>query len=193
MELDEISKLCAGLILDEDDGPLVQVERSLYEHSKERMDNCLIGKVLGNRIANGEGLRKVMKNVWRVPNSFQVEPMNSTNLFVTWNNKRGSNANIQECLDRFVGNDSWHNLFPHHVVKYLDFSRSDHRPIILCLEFKLPCRGIEPFHFEPFWMHEVDYTDLIYDFWASSGSEETGMNFGAIRTRLSDCGNLLSS
>lgn len=40
---------------------------------------------------------------------------------ITWVNKRGGGANVQERLDRFVCNLSWRNLFPLEMVEHLEF------------------------------------------------------------------------
>ncbi|PON87194.1 Zinc finger, CCHC-type [Trema orientale] len=80
MDLDEVSRLCAKLNLDEEDGPVVRMTRDVYASGWDRMGPCLVGKVLGNRIANIDSLRKVLRLIWRILNSFDVEKMGSDNL-----------------------------------------------------------------------------------------------------------------
>ncbi|PON76941.1 hypothetical protein TorRG33x02_241260 [Trema orientale] len=67
MDLDEISKLCSSLKLDESDGPMVRMGKSLYEIRKDKMLLCLVGKVFGNKLINREGLEGAMTAAWRLP------------------------------------------------------------------------------------------------------------------------------
>ncbi|PON34018.1 hypothetical protein PanWU01x14_347960 [Parasponia andersonii] len=46
------------------------------------MELCLVGKILGNKVANPEGLRRTMKSVLRLPSSFHSESMDSPNIFI---------------------------------------------------------------------------------------------------------------
>lgn len=70
----------------------------------------------------------------------------------TLNNRRNGEANVQECLDRFLANSKWRDEFTHVRVENLGFNNSDHKPIVLNFrkEFKheiLPNKG---FKFETF-------------------------------------------
>lgn len=60
-----------------------------------------------------------------------------TGLMVTWVNKRGGMANVQERLDRYVCNEEWMGLFPYTVVEKLEYTHLDRCPILLGLEGKL--------------------------------------------------------
>ncbi|PON56648.1 Zinc knuckle CX2CX4HX4C [Trema orientale] len=82
MALDEVSRLCAKLNLDEDDGPIVRINREVYAGGRDRMDLCLVGKVLDNRTVNLEGLRRVLNLVWCILNPFTVEKMSAANVFL---------------------------------------------------------------------------------------------------------------
>ena len=53
----------------------------------------------------------------------------------TWNirscvGKRAGRTTVRCRLDRAVGNEDWHEKFPHSAVKYMRLWRSDHRPIL---------------------------------------------------------------
>ena len=76
---------------------------------------------------------------------------------ITWNNKRGGGANVQERLDRYVVNSDWRLFFPEARVSNLSFSSSDHRPITLDLfEWRLTDKKNDkyPFRFEEWWVKE---------------------------------------
>ncbi|PON50108.1 hypothetical protein PanWU01x14_225500 [Parasponia andersonii] len=82
MDLKEISQLRESLNLNVKDGPVVKMEKKIYERGMKSMDLCLVGKIPGNRVANCEGLIRVLKLIWRVPSSLRVEQMGSNNLFL---------------------------------------------------------------------------------------------------------------
>ncbi|PON45814.1 hypothetical protein PanWU01x14_255950 [Parasponia andersonii] len=46
MDLDEVSKLCASLNLDDDDGPVVEMSPAIYSNDKDGLELCLVGKFL---------------------------------------------------------------------------------------------------------------------------------------------------
>lgn len=49
----------------------------------------------------------------------------------TWTNRRSVDQLISERLDRCVGNVEWQQCFSFFSIIYLDFWRSNHRPILL--------------------------------------------------------------
>ena len=49
----------------------------------------------------------------------------------TWNNKRNSNGNVRESLDKYLANSRWRTLFPCAEVTNLSYSNSDHRLVLL--------------------------------------------------------------
>ncbi|KAL3623080.1 hypothetical protein CASFOL_031896 [Castilleja foliolosa] len=67
----------------------------------------------------------------------------------TWSNKRKGLHNIQQRLDRGVGNDDWITLYPLAIVKHLTPVASDHSPILISTSSEpiLPT----PFKFEEMW------------------------------------------
>lgn len=69
-ELDEISKLCEELQLYEDDGLVVCMGKEEYSKRLEKMNLFLVGKVLGNWVANRERLERMLRGVWKICNSF---------------------------------------------------------------------------------------------------------------------------
>ncbi|PON63392.1 hypothetical protein TorRG33x02_276360 [Trema orientale] len=61
VDLDEVLKLCTSLNLDEDDGPVVEMSLSAYSENGDKLDLCLVGKILGNKLANKDGSRSLEK------------------------------------------------------------------------------------------------------------------------------------
>lgn len=60
MDLEEISKLCENLKLDDKDGPLVRIDKRVYEDGKNRMELCLISKIMAGRLVNRDALKHVL-------------------------------------------------------------------------------------------------------------------------------------
>ncbi|KAF4356882.1 hypothetical protein F8388_003177 [Cannabis sativa] len=69
------------LILDEGDGPVLSLNKDGVKEGKKKLDLCLIGKVIGARLANKEGIVKAMNGVWKINHQFQVEELNLKNMF----------------------------------------------------------------------------------------------------------------
>jgi endonuclease/exonuclease/phosphatase family metal-dependent hydrolase len=61
----------------------------------------------------------------------ELEDIGYTGDTFTW--KRGR---IRERLDRVVGNGAWLTMNPGAVLTHLEYTRSDHRPILLDTEYK---------------------------------------------------------
>ena len=64
MNLEELSKLCESLHLDDRDGPVVTINKEKTLAGKTKMDLVLIGKVLGNRIVNKDVIEGKVEQVW---------------------------------------------------------------------------------------------------------------------------------
>ena len=68
----------------------------------------------------------------------------------TW--KRGR---IREKLDRAVANGAWHIMHPYASLHHLDWTRSDHRPILLETDHPFPLhRRAGSKKFEAKWLYE---------------------------------------
>ena len=96
-----------------------------------------------------------------------------TGPMITWVNKRGSEIYFQERLDRCTCDDRWCGCFPQAIVEYLDFSKSDHLPILIRLEEVISKTGSgkhKPFRFEPLWLkEEKECRDLVESKWCICG------------------------
>ncbi|KAF4392848.1 hypothetical protein G4B88_011843 [Cannabis sativa] len=61
MDLELVNRLAEVLVLDEGDGPVLPLNKVGIEEGKKRLDLCLVGKVIGPRPANRDGIEKAMK------------------------------------------------------------------------------------------------------------------------------------
>lgn len=70
----------------------------------------------------------------------------------TWTNHRKSNANVYECLDRFLAYPNWRDPFVDARVDNLGFNISYHRPILLSFKEGFKCEVLykKCFKIEPF-------------------------------------------
>ncbi|KAM6567547.1 hypothetical protein CsatA_026675 [Cannabis sativa] len=81
MDLELVNSLAEVLVLDEGDGPVLALNQAGVEEGKKRMDLCLVGKMIGPKPVNKEGIERAMKGIWRINNQFQVEELSSKNVF----------------------------------------------------------------------------------------------------------------
>ncbi|PON99185.1 hypothetical protein TorRG33x02_050450 [Trema orientale] len=79
MDLDEVSKLCEKLNLDDDNRPVVEMPPTTYSENEDKMELCPIEKILGN---NREGLKSAMNNIWNIPWTFNIEQIGTNNVFL---------------------------------------------------------------------------------------------------------------
>lgn len=88
----------------------------------------------------------------------------------TWSNKQTDLANIQERLDRGVGNSDWLSLFPHASILHLPAISSDHSPILL--NTSITVSQPKPFRFENMWLDDFSCYNVVHSGWnnAVSGS-----------------------
>ena len=63
MCINEISCLYEKMNLDEKDDPMIRMKRETYSKGQERMNLCHIGKVIGNKLVNKQGLMYTMNAV----------------------------------------------------------------------------------------------------------------------------------
>ncbi|XP_013614584.1 PREDICTED: uncharacterized protein LOC106320769 [Brassica oleracea var. oleracea] len=70
---------------------------------------------------------------------------------LSWVGKRSGGTTVRCRLDRAVGNEDWHEKFPHSTVKYLRLWGSDHRPVLADILTK-PVRRKKNFKFDKRWL-----------------------------------------
>ena len=85
---------------------------------------------------------------------------------LSWVGKRAREATVRCRLDRAVGNEEWHEKFPHSAVKYMRLWGSDHRPILADILTK-PIRRSKKFKFDKRWLDNEELRQVILDRWKS--------------------------
>ncbi|KAK4283181.1 hypothetical protein QN277_000163 [Acacia crassicarpa] len=81
----------------------------------------------------------------------------------TW--KRGSS---EARLDRILANDQWTSMYPNASVKHLPFFKSDHRPLLLCLDKTMSVQSPNrPFRFIAAWVLHAQFDDFVRQTWMS--------------------------
>ncbi|XP_062086986.1 uncharacterized protein LOC133793707 [Humulus lupulus] len=83
----------------------------------------------------------------------------------TWERGRGSSEWIEVRLDRALVSQSWFNLFLYAKLFNLDFSTSNHCPILLEFNFAPVTHSLKKFKFENAWLREPMCTQIIRDSW----------------------------
>ena len=76
-----------------------------------------------------------------------------------WRGRRG--GHVVKCrLDRALGNNEWHNLFPCSFVEYLGMIGSDHRPIVTTIDDKV-LNFYRQFWFDNRWIGGIYIARLV--------------------------------
>lgn len=86
----------------------------------------------------------------------------------TWERSRGTDAWVEERLDRVFATTAWCSLFPMAKVWSLEATCSDHLPILLDLNPLNSIHCNKQFQFENFWIREADCDDIIHKSWEAS-------------------------
>lgn len=98
----------------------------------------------------------------------------------TWSNRRVGKDNIQERLDRGLGNSHWCTLFPQASVRHLPAIGSDHKPICMHTSPIHPSRP-KPFRFEAMWLWDPSIGDIVNHAWLKG---ITSPNLAQFMTKL---------
>ncbi|XP_048613313.1 uncharacterized protein LOC125587176 [Brassica napus] len=85
---------------------------------------------------------------------------------LSWVGKRSKGVTVRCRLDRAVGNEDWHEKFPHTATKYLRLWGSDHRPILADILTK-PVRKKKKFKFDKRWLDNEELRNVILEGWKS--------------------------
>ncbi|KAL7158395.1 hypothetical protein ABFS83_02G140200 [Erythranthe nasuta] len=100
----------------------------------------------------------------------------------TWSNKQEDPFTIRSRLDRVCANEYWSGLFPTARVHHLQYSGSDHTPILLIFEGAhtyIRRRTRRPFRFESMWIRREDCEEVVRRSW------DKNMNTNPIEDLLS--------
>jgi hypothetical protein len=86
----------------------------------------------------------------------------------TYDNKQTGDRNVRVRLDRAVASPSWTDWFPGAILKHITTSRSDHCPILLCLEREEAGNSPQRItQYEIMWEHDESLQEAIKDSWTS--------------------------
>ncbi|XP_010469706.1 PREDICTED: uncharacterized protein LOC104749719 [Camelina sativa] len=83
---------------------------------------------------------------------------------LSWRGNRCNNQVVRCRLDRALGNEDWHTLFPCSRVDYLEMIGSDHRPILASCA-KADGRHFRQFRFDKRWMGKEGFSGAVESGW----------------------------
>ncbi|KAK6139303.1 hypothetical protein DH2020_026962 [Rehmannia glutinosa] len=111
----------------------------------------------------------------------------------TWRKGVQNLNNAHEHLDRFLGTQSWTDMFKNYGVYHGDFYGSDHRAIWILTDRVLASklnakRKNRPFYFEPAWMMAESFPKAFRDSWMASKRQSE-----SLLEQLKSCGNSLQA
>lgn len=99
----------------------------------------------------------------------------------TWSNNRPLSQLGQERIDRVFATPDWSNLYPEAHVKHLERSHSDHCPMVLSLQSSSNIRLPRPFRFQPIWLSDLSFPDVVRDAWAPPATLNVAVERFAIK------------
>ena len=89
-----------------------------------------------------------------------------TGNMLSWVGKRSGGTTVRCRLDIAVGNEDWHEKFPHSAVRYLRLWGSDHRTVLADILTK-PVRRKKKFKFHKRWLDNEELRQVILEGWKS--------------------------
>ena len=110
-----------------------------------------------------------------------------TGNMLSWVGKRAGRTTVRCRIDRAVGNEDWHEKFPHSAVKYMRLWGSDHRPILADILTK-PTRISKTFKFDKRWLDNEELRQVILEGWKSLDLPQDA----TIMEHISSCRKALS-
>lgn len=88
----------------------------------------------------------------------------------TWTNKWICVHNLKKRIYRIFVNRKWLYQFPFHPVKHLDIAFFSYKPRLLshCTDFGRYQSEDRQFRFEPYWLTETEFVDIVAQSWSKS-------------------------
>ncbi|CAA7018860.1 unnamed protein product [Microthlaspi erraticum] len=71
---------------------------------------------------------------------------------------------VECCLDRVMANSEWRQAFPASETEFLEIAESDHRPLIIYIEYE-ERRKRGQFRYDKRLAQEEDFVDTVKNFW----------------------------
>lgn len=84
----------------------------------------------------------------------------------TWTNSHSINSLVLERIDRAWIKNDWLLAFPDSTVFHLPRMQSDHCPLLFSTSVCTPCLGEKPFRFQPMWLSDLSFFDVVHNSWA---------------------------
>ncbi|KAL2966461.1 hypothetical protein AAZX31_16G118500, partial [Glycine max] len=128
--------------------------------------------------SNNEKIRLVDHPNWLI-NDFR-EVVSDCNLHdlpiegyqYTWARRKGKHVEIQEKLDKGLATTDWIDLFPNFKLINEIATKSDHSPILICLNTAQRRRYKSHFKFENSFLLEPELQDIVQKGWSKNSFDE---------------------
>lgn len=98
--------------------------------------------------------------------------------YYTYSNRRKGAKETRVRLDRAMINSYWRDRWPNSSLHCGFANSSDHKPIVLDMERKegMPKSGTGGFRFEPMWLRDESFTEVVKEAWVSSKCGSTRLS-----------------
>ncbi|XP_071735225.1 uncharacterized protein [Rutidosis leptorrhynchoides] len=100
-------------------------------------------------------------------NSIEVDDINQSGFFYTWNQKphaTGSSKGVLKKIDRAMGNQGLISHFPRVSAEFQPYGLSDHTPIVVTIP-NMAKRKVKPFRFSNHLADKKEFLPLVEDVW----------------------------
>uniref|UniRef100_A0A803Q8S3 Reverse transcriptase zinc-binding domain-containing protein n=1 Tax=Cannabis sativa TaxID=3483 RepID=A0A803Q8S3_CANSA len=123
----------------------------------------------------------------------ELHPLTPLGNLFTWTNRQKQPNHTQERLDWCLSNNAWDAIFPDSQLNHGDFFGSDHRPLILTLQYMNGHRNQKPrFIFDKLWMSEPGFEDCLRDAWTQTNPNPHPNPLIGLKERLTTCSSRLT-
>ncbi|KAF4369729.1 hypothetical protein G4B88_022127 [Cannabis sativa] len=127
------------------------------------------------------------------PSSSRIRKFKPQRNLFTWTNRQKQPNHTQERLDWCLSNNAWDAIFPDSQLNHGDFFGSDHRPLILTLQYMNGHRNQKPrFIFDKLWMSEPGFEDCLRDAWTQTNPNPHPNPLIGLKERLTTCSSRLT-
>ncbi|CAA7047598.1 unnamed protein product [Microthlaspi erraticum] len=92
---------------------------------------------------------------------------------------------VECCLDRVLANSEWRRLYPASETKFLDIAESDHRPLLVIIEYEERIKRGQ-FQYDKRLCQEEDFVETVRHFWKhkSSHIQDFSVKLKVCRTEM---------
>jgi hypothetical protein len=104
----------------------------------------------------------------------------------TWSNERDNPTLV--CIDRAFCNSEWELSFPNFALNALSTGSSDHCPIVLAQQDRVPRKA--SFKFENHWLHLSGFKEIVQNAWAK---QHNGSAHNVLKIKLNETARALKA